>query len=144
MSKNEEKEERFKDILNLVQSHLVDGSEYLIFIDELGQRFSHPKTFTTFEYPVLTGLPPSTPINPNPNQTLFFILKNDEKVSVELFAKFFDWAKENVRHYDEEIGGWVNNDWECLVVAIVHPDSTIAYYKVHDGIHKPLEGLAGV
>ena len=110
----------------------------------VGQQFSDPKTYTTFEYPVLTALSPPTPINPNPKQTLFFILKNDEKVSVTLFAKFFDWAKENVRHYDEETGGWVNDRWELIVAAIVHPDSTIAYYKVYDGIHKPLEGTAGI
>lgn len=70
-------------------------------------------------------------------------MKNDGKVSVKLFAKLFDWAKENVRHYDEEIGGWVNEGWGSLIAAVVHPDSTIAYYTVHEGIHKPLEGVAG-
>jgi len=94
-------------------------------------------------YPVLTALPPSTPVSPNPQQTLFFILKDDEKVSAKLFVKLFDWAKENVRHFDTEIGGWVNEGWASLVAAIVHSDSTVAYYKVFDGIHKPLEGVAG-
>ena len=93
---------------------------------------------------MLTALPPPTLINPYPAQTLFFVLKDVERVPVKLFAEFFDWAKENVPHYDEEIGGWVNESWRSLIAAIVHPDSTIVYYKVYDGIHKPLEGLAGV
>jgi len=70
-------------------------------------------------------------------------LRNDEKVSAKLFAESFDWSAEHVHHYDEEIGGWVTQRWESITAAIVHPDSTIAYYKLHDGIHKPLEGLAG-
>jgi len=93
---------------------------------------------------MLTASPPSGPIDPKPILMLFVILRSDEKVSTKLFAEMLDWSEENVRHSDEETGGWVNGRWKCLILAIVHPDSTIAYYKVHDGIHKPLEGLAGV
>ena len=65
-------------------------------------------------------------------------------MSTKLFAGAFAWIDENILHDDEETGGRVREKWRTLVSAIVHPDSTIAYYKVHDGIHKPLEGTAGV
>jgi Sen15 protein len=52
--------------------------------------------------------------------------------------------EENVLHMDVETGGRVKGKWEMIVVGIVHPDSTITYYKAHDGIRKPLEGTAGV
>jgi Sen15 protein len=61
-----------------------------------------------------------------------------------MFAKAFEWVDENIWRIDEELGGRVKGKWNTIVVAIVHPDSTIAYYKVHDGIHKPLEGTAGI
>jgi Sen15 protein len=56
----------------------------------------------------------------------------------------FAWIDENILREDVEIGGRVRDKWETFVTAIVHPDSTIAYYKVHNGIHKPLEGTAGI
>jgi len=92
----------------------------------------------------LTALPPKTPIQPNPTELPFLILHSDEKVSTKLFAGAFAWIDENILHDDEETGGQVREKWPTLVATIVHPDSTIAYYKVHDGIHKPLEGTAGV
>ena len=65
-------------------------------------------------------------------------------MSSKLFAGAFAWIDENILHDDEETGGRVREKWPTLVATIVHPDSTIAYYKVHDGIYKPLEGTAGV
>jgi hypothetical protein len=56
----------------------------------------------------------------------------------------FDWVNENILHEDPELGGRVKEKWGTIIATIAHPDSTIAYYKVHDGIHKPLEGTAGV
>jgi len=75
---------------------------------------------------------------------VFLVLNSDEKVSTRLFADTFDWVEMNVWHPDVETGGCVKERWTSLIATIVHPDSTIAYYKVHDGIHKPLEGMAGV
>jgi hypothetical protein len=52
--------------------------------------------------------------------------------------------EENVLHMNVETGGRVRDKWETIVVGTVHPDSTVTYYKIHDGIRKPLEGTAGV
>jgi hypothetical protein len=65
-------------------------------------------------------------------------------VSAKLFAGAFDWMAENVLHHDEETGGLVQDRWETIVVGVLTMDSTVTYYKVHDGIRKPLEGTAGV
>jgi Sen15 protein len=108
------------------------------------QNFTDAKIYTRFHHPVLTAYPPPTAINPKPTQCIFLVLYNDEKVSTKLFAGAFAWINENVLHDDEETGGRIQEDWGTLHAAIVHPDSTIAYYKVHDGVHKPLEGMAGV
>jgi hypothetical protein len=93
---------------------------------------------------VLTALPPKTPIQPNPTELTFLILRSDEKVSTKLFVETFAWIDEHVLHHDVETGGRVKEKWSTMVAAIVHSDSTVAYYRVHNGIHKPLEGLAGV
>ena len=61
-----------------------------------------------------------------------------------MFAEVFEWVNEHVLHEDEETGGRVKGDWGLLIAAIVACDSTVAYYKVYDGIHKPLEGTAGL
>ena len=66
------------------------------------------------------------------------------KRSTKLLSGVFVWINENVLHDDLEKGGQVKEDCGTLVATIVHPDSAIAYYKVHDGIHKPLEGTAYV
>ena len=110
----------------------------------LAQNFTNIKTYTTFHHPILTSLPPKTPIQPNPIKLPFVILHSDEKVSTKLFAGAFAWIDENILHEDEETGGRVRAKWPTFVATIVHPDSTISYYKVDDGIHKPLEGTAGV
>ena len=128
-----------------MQSHLVDsGISFSIRANSVAQNFTNTKTYTTFHHPLLTALPPKTPIQPNPTELPFLILHSDEKVSTKLFAGAFAWIDENILHDDVETGGRVMEKWETLVAAIVHPDSTVAYYKVHDGIHKPLEGTAGV
>ena len=108
------------------------------------QNFTNPKAYTDFNHPLLTALPPKTPIRPNPTELPFLILHSDEKVSAKLFAMAFEWIDENIWQEDAELGGRVMGKWTTIVAAIVHPDSTIAYYKVHDGIHKPLEGTAGI
>lgn len=126
-------------ITSCLQCHLLLPSAYLV-----AQNFTNPKTYTSFHHPLLTALPPKTPIHPNPTELPFLILHSNEKVSTKLFAGVFSWIDENILHEDVETGGRVMEKWETLVVAIMHPDSTIAYYKVHDGIHKPLEGTAGV
>jgi hypothetical protein len=144
MSKNEENEGKWKDILNLVQSHLVDSIPCLHSELSAAQSFKSPKIYTTFHHPLLTALPPVTPIQQHPTESLFCILQSGEKVSTKLFAGVFDWVNENILHEDPELGGRVKEKWVTIIAAIVHPDSTIAYYKVHDGIHKPLEGTAGV
>lgn len=144
MSKGEGNIEKWTDILNLVESHLVDSKPRLCISNTLAQRFNFPKRYTNFHYPVLTASPPPTSTTLNPTSALFIVMRNDETISAKLFSDLFDWSEENVRHFDDETGGWVNHRWNNLIAAIVHPDSTIAYYKVHDGIHKPLEGLAGV
>jgi hypothetical protein len=67
-------------------------------------------------------------------------------VSTKFFAGVFDWINDNVPQDGSQLRTRrkkVENKWERIVTAIVHPDSTIAYYYVHDGIHKPLEGVAG-
>jgi Sen15 protein len=110
----------------------------------VAQNFKNAKQYTTFHHPLLTAVPPASPILPHPEEYLFVILRNDEKVSTKLFARIFSWINENILHYDIETGGRVKEKWYMIVAAIVHPDSTIAYYKVYDGIHKPLEGTAGV
>jgi hypothetical protein len=51
---------------------------------------------------------------------------------------------ENVLHRDEETGGFVQDRWDTIVVGVLTTDSTVTYYKVHDGIRKPLDGTAGV
>jgi hypothetical protein len=71
-------------------------------------------------------------------------MHSDEKISTKLFAGVFDWVNGNILREDTDFGGLVKEKWGTIIAAIVHPDSTIAYYKVHDGIHKPLEGTAGV
>ena len=52
--------------------------------------------------------------------------------------------EENVLHFDVETGGFVRDKWETIVLGVMATDSTITYYKVHDGIRKPLEGTAGL
>jgi hypothetical protein len=109
------------------------------------QNFTNTKTYATFHHPLLTALPPKTPaIQLNPTELPFLILHSNEKVSTKLFAGAFAWIDENILHEDEETGGRVREKLPTLVATIVHPDSTIAYYTVHDGIHKPLEGTAGL
>jgi hypothetical protein len=145
MSEKDDHSEEFNDILNLVQSHLIDSTfipqNALTFV---AQNFTNPKVYTTFHHPLLTALPPKTPILPNPTTLPFLILHSNEKISTKLFAGTFAWIDENILHEDIELGGLVKEKWMSLVAAIVHPDSTIVYYKVHNGIHKPLEGMAGV
>jgi Sen15 protein len=110
----------------------------------LAQRFRNVRRYSKFHHPILTALPPVSPLTPHPTDTPFFVVRTDEKVSTKLFVEVFDWMEHNVWHPDPETGGFVKERWTSLVIAIVHPDSTVAYYKVHDGIHKPLEGTAGV
>jgi len=145
MNRTEDHSEEWKDILKLVESHLVDSTHPSSAVaNGLAQNFTNTKIYTTFHHPLLTALPPKTPIQPNPTELPFLILHSDEKVSTNLFVGAFAWIDENILHDDEETGGRVREKWPTLVATILHPDSTIAYYKVHDGIHKPLEGTAGL
>ena len=145
MTRTEDRSEEWRGILNLVESHLVDSTFPIITLANiLAQNFTNTTIYTAFHHPLLTALPPKTPIQPNPIELPFLVLHSDEKVSTKLFAGTFAWINENILHYDEETGGRVREKWPTLVAAIIHPDSTIAYYKVHDGIHKPLDGTAGV
>jgi len=137
-------------LLNLIQSHLVNSTPPPVpfyfpqLTPPLAQSFTSPPQYTTFHHPLLTALPPATPTSPHPTEQLFLILRHDEKVSPALFASAFAWAAENVDCLDAELGGRVRRRWEGMVVGVVYPDSTVAYYKVFDGVHKPLEGTAGV
>ena len=140
-------DERYKDILNLIESHLIDSTpppRLFFHTNNPAQNFTNPHRYTSFHHPVLTALPPPTPITPHPTEQVFVILQYDEKISTRLFAGCFEWVNQHVLHEDVEMGGRVRENWGVLIVAIVHPDSTVAYYKVYDGIHKPLEGTAGV
>jgi len=110
----------------------------------IAQNFTSPKKYANYQHPLLTATPPRTPIQSDPQETVFLILRHDEKISTKLFAKAFAWIDQNILHDDEETGGKVKENWTSLIAAIVHPDSTITYYKVYNGVHKPLEGTAGI
>ena len=140
MNDDEEK----KALIALVESHLINSVPPSFPANFKAQNFTNVKAYTNFRHPLLTALPPKTHIQPNPTELPFLILHSDEKVSTKLFAGAFEWIDENILHEDLELGGRVKEKWATLVAAIVHPDSTIAYYKVHDGIYKPLEGTAGI
>src|ERR1700694_3775772 len=120
--------EVWKELLDLVQSNLVDSTSLLSNLI-LAQNFSDVKTYTKFHHPILTGYPPPTALTAHPAQAVFLVLHHEEKVSTKLFAGVFAWINENVLHDDVETGGRVKDDWGTLVAAIVHPDSTVAYYK---------------
>ena len=117
---------------------------YTVQANVTAQGFKNAKQYATFHHPIITAIPPKSPVLSYPEEYVFVILRNDETLSIRLFTEAFAWANENILHYDLETGGRVKRKWDMTVAAVVHPDSTIAYYKVYNGIHRPLEGTAGV